>query len=57
MIISGRLASSPIHVEENKALVALGRSDLGFPNGVGSGFAVESTRISYRRNLNMLAMH
>jgi hypothetical protein len=37
MIISGRLASLPVHVEENKALVAIARSDLGFPNGAGSG--------------------
>jgi hypothetical protein len=53
--ISGCLASSPIHVEENKALVAFARSDLGFPNALG--FAVKSTRLSYRRNLNTLAMH
>jgi hypothetical protein len=37
MIIFGHLASSPIHVEENKALVAFARPDLGFPNGAGSG--------------------
>jgi hypothetical protein len=55
MIISGCFASSPIHVEENKALVAFARSDLGFPNALG--FAVKSTRLSYRRNLNTLAMH
>jgi hypothetical protein len=37
MIISGRLASSPIHVEENKALAAFAPFDLGFLNGAGSG--------------------